>query len=71
MHPERAELLITVLDVDIHKEGGGGVRVSVLGQKVNVAVTWKKRHTWRVAFSPVRKAFASTCQDPAVTFPCP
>lgn len=39
MHPERAELLITVLDVDIHKEGGGGVRVSVLGQKVNVAVT--------------------------------
>ena len=39
MHPERAELLITVLDVDIHKEGGGGVRVSVLSQKVNVAVT--------------------------------
>lgn len=39
VHPERAELLITVLDVDIHKEGGGGVGVSVLGQKVNMAVT--------------------------------
>lgn len=39
VHPERAELLITVLDVDIHKEGGGGVGVSILGQKVNMAVT--------------------------------
>lgn len=31
VHCERAELLITVLNIDVHKEGGGGVRVSVLG----------------------------------------
>lgn len=61
--PGGAELLITVLDTDVHKEGGGGVRVSVLGEKMNVTVTWEQRHRQKVPFSPVGKISANICQD--------